>query len=99
MPLSATEIQAHPLSSTSTEEEEEGEGEGGEEGRGRGWSLLVKIQGSPLTRQHAQHRPKPRFDESLALYHPYLQQQCSVHPRHPACAQHSAENCPGEGGG
>ena len=29
--------------------------------------LLVKIEGNPFNKQYEQHRPKPRFDESLAL--------------------------------
>ena len=57
-------------------------------------SLLVKIEGDPLNTQHAQHRSKPRADESLALCHPYLQQRCSFHSHHPACAQQDGENFP-----
>ena len=38
-----------------------------EGGEGEGGSLRVKIQGDPLKTQHAQHRPKPRPDESLTL--------------------------------
>ena len=37
---------------------------------------------------------KPRTDESLALCHPYLQQRCSIHPHHPACAHQNGENYP-----
>ena len=29
--------------------------------------LLMKVEGNPLTTQHAQHRPKLLFDDSLAL--------------------------------
>ena len=36
----------------------------------------------------------PRTDESLALCHPYLKQSCSVHPRHPACAQQNGGELP-----
>ena len=37
---------------------------------------------------------KRRSDESLALFLPYLQQRCSVHPHHPACTQQGGENLP-----
>jgi hypothetical protein len=60
--------------------------------RRRRWSLLNR--GDPLNTQHAQHRPKPRSDESLALCHPYLQLRYSVHPHRPACAQQDGENFP-----
>ena len=30
-------------------------------------TLLVKIEGDALQTRHAQHRPRPRFDESPAL--------------------------------
>ena len=32
--------------------------------------LLVKIERDSLTKQHAQHRPKPRTDERIALFDP-----------------------------
>ena len=49
-------------------------------------------RGDLLNTQHANTDPyTPRTDESLALCHPHLQQRCSVHPQHPACAQQKEE--------
>ena len=65
--------------------------------RKRRWwlSLLVKIEGDTLNTQHGSTDPfKPRTDVSLVLYRPYLQQRCTVHPRHPACAQLNGANFP-----
>ena len=64
--------------------------------RRRWWFLLVKIEGDPLSTRNTRNTDpvKPRTDESLALCHPWLQQRCSVHPHHPACAQQNGQPFP-----
>ena len=63
-----------------------GEGEAGE--GGGCLSSLMKIEGDPLNTQHAQHRPKPRFDVSLARDIPiYSSAAAFIHVTLPALSR------------